>query len=354
MPANPRQVARASDSSPLAVPQDEAADGQRRDRQDGRPDVRGPPGPQELHGGQEHRQGGERADDGGHAATAPAPGSADRGPRAGAAAGPRRAPSCAVAEGRQRGGAEGDRRRDHHRPGAREQPPSTRFHTGCLGIPVAGNEPGAPRSHPFEGVSPIGCDPLPDQPQIAPCAAEPTSLAYLARTPRVYRGAGGAHPSARRASSASSTSRSSVRAARSSRIGSPSRTNAIGPPSVGLGGDVADAQAGGAAGEAAVGQQQHVLAEAGALDRAGHGQHLAHARPALGPLVADDDDVARLQRALGDGVHGALLAVEDPRGALEDLGVEAGRLHDRALGGQRARAGSRARRSCGSGRSSRG
>ena len=35
-----------------------------------------------------------------------------------------------------------------------------------------------------------------------------------------------------------------------------------------LGRDVADAQAGRAAGEAAVGEQEHVLAEPGALDRA--------------------------------------------------------------------------------------
>ena len=40
--------------------------------------------------------------------------------------------------------------------------------------------------------------------------------------------------------------------------------------------------------------------------------------PPRGPLVPDDDDVAGLQGALGDGVHRALLAVEDPGGALED------------------------------------
>src|SRR3954466_13944676 len=75
----------------------------------------------------------------------------------------------------------------------------------------------------------------PAQPQMAPLAAEPTSLAYLASTPRVYRGAGGAQPSRRAASSSSSTSRSRGRAAGSSRIRSPSRTNAIGPPSVASG-----------------------------------------------------------------------------------------------------------------------
>ena len=97
-----------------------------------------------------------------------------------------------------------------------------------------------------------------------------------------------------------------------------------------------------------------VLAEAGALDRAGDGEHLAHARAALRALVADDDDVAGLERALGDGVHRALLAVEDPGGALEDVGVEAGGLHDRALGRERAAQDRSARRCGGSGRSSRG
>ena len=97
---------------------------------------------------------------------------------------------------------------------------------------------------------------------------------------------------------------------------------------------MADAQPRRPAGEPAVGEQQDVLAQAGALDGAGDGEHLAHARPALGALVADDDDVAGAQRALGDGVHGALLAVEDARGALEGLGVEAGRLHHGTLGGQ--------------------
>ena len=41
-------------------------------------------------------------------------------------------------------------------------------------------------------------------------------------------------------------------------------------------------------------------------------------------------------RAVLDGVHRGALAVEDPRRALEDVAVEAGRLHDRALGRQRA------------------
>ena len=64
------------------------------------------------------------------------------------------------------------------------------------------------------------------------------------------------------ASSASSTSRSRVWAPTSRRIRSPSRTKRDRAAVDGLGRDVPDAQAGGAAGEAAVGEQQHVLAQA--------------------------------------------------------------------------------------------
>src|ERR1700682_970587 len=52
--------------------------------------------------------------------------------------------------------------------------------------------------------------------------------------------------------------------------------------------DMPDAQAGGAAGEPAVGEQQHVLTEPSTLDRAGDGQHLAHPGPALRAFVSDD------------------------------------------------------------------
>ena len=64
----------------------------------------------------------------------------------------------------------------------------------------------------------------------------------------------------------------------------------------GLGADVADAEAAGGAGEAAVGDQRDLLAHALAVERRGGGEHLAHAGAALGALVADDDDVAFARR----------------------------------------------------------
>ena len=99
----------------------------------------------------------------------------------------------------------------------------------------------------------------------------------------------------------------------------------------GLRSDMAHAQAGGAAGEPAVGEQQHVLAQAGALDRTGDGQHLAHSRTTLGALVADHHHVTFGDGAVLEGVHGCALTVENPCGAFEYVRIEAGRLDHRAL-----------------------
>src|SRR5699024_1286059 len=58
-----------------------------------------------------------------------------------------------------------------------------------------------------------------------------------------------------------------------------------------LGGDVADAEAPGAAAEAAVGDEGAFLSPTGALERTGDGEHLAHARTALRTLVDDGDRI---------------------------------------------------------------
>ncbi len=168
--------------------------------------------------------------------------------------------------------------------------------------------------------------------------APPTRRAWrTCRAPRSCS-AGATAPSPRGASPARPRrpARSRVRAARSSTIRSPSRTNAIGPPSVASGATWPMHRPVVPPENRPSVSSRTSLPRAGALDGAGDREHLAHARAAARALVADDDDVAGLQGALGDGVHRALLAVEDAGGALEGLGVEAGRLHDRALGGQRA------------------
>src|SRR5206468_535869 len=54
--------------------------------------------------------------------------------------------------------------------------------------------------------------------------------------------------------------------------------------------DMADAEAAGGAGEAAIGDERHLVAHALAVDGARGRQHLAHAGTAARPLIADDDD----------------------------------------------------------------
>ena len=60
----------------------------------------------------------------------------------------------------------------------------------------------------------------------------------------------------------------------------------------GFGAYVSDDGAVGAAGEASVGDEVDLLAEALSDECAGDGEHLSHAGSAFGAFVADDDDVA--------------------------------------------------------------
>ena len=83
-----------------------------------------------------------------------------------------------------------------------------------------------------------------------------------------------------------------------------------------LGRDVADHEAARRAGEAAVGDQRDRLAEPGADDRRRSPPSISRMPgPPLGPFVADDDDVARLDRLPLHGGERRLLAVEDARRA---------------------------------------
>src|SRR5690606_16163736 len=96
---------------------------------------------------------------------------------------------------------------------------------------------------------------------------------------------------------------------------------------------VADGQSRGAAGEAAIGQQRAGLSETFRLQIAGRIEHLLHAGAALGTLVADDHDVARLDLIAEDALHRRVLAFEDDRrtGEDEDRLVDARRLHHAAV-----------------------
>ena len=99
---------------------------------------------------------------------------------------------------------------------------------------------------------------------------------------------------------------------------------------------MADGSPPGGAGEAAVGDEGHILIQAHARDGGGGVEHLPHAGTALGALVADDHYVAGHDPAGIDGLDGVLLAVEHPGRALVDhhLRGHSGLLHHAAVGGQ--------------------
>ena len=96
---------------------------------------------------------------------------------------------------------------------------------------------------------------------------------------------------------------------------------------------MADAEPARRARKASVGDQRDLVGQSLAIQRRRGRKHLAHARPALGPFVADDDDLALVDRARLDGGEGVFLAIEAPRRAFELQAVHARDLHDRAIGG---------------------
>ena len=166
----------------------------------------------------------------------------------------------------------------------------------------------------------------------APRAAEETLRAYFARTPCDTRGSGGTHPTRRCSSSCVvqldlersrvDVDRDHVPVANERDRASPHR----------LGRDVADHHAPRRAAEAAVGDEHDRVAELAPDDRRGDRQHLRHARRPGRPLVPDDDDLARLDDALVDGLQARSLGAEDPRRPAVRRALVPRELHDRALG----------------------
>ena len=94
-----------------------------------------------------------------------------------------------------------------------------------------------------------------------------------------------------------------------------------------------DRQAGGTAGEAAVGDQRAHFAEPLRFDVAGGIKHLLHAWAAARSLVANHDDVASLDLAAENALDRGVLTFEDPRRTLEcqDALVDTRGLHDAAV-----------------------
>ena len=93
---------------------------------------------------------------------------------------------------------------------------------------------------------------------------------------------------------------------------------------------MADDETVAAAGEAAIGYQRNILAQPLAHDGGGDAQHFAHARPAFGPLVANDDDVARQHLIAFDSGQAVLLGVVTDGRAAEAKALFAGDLRHRA------------------------
>ena len=85
------------------------------------------------------------------------------------------------------------------------------------------------------------------------------------------------------------------------------------------------------AGEAPVRKQRHLLAKALPHQRRRDRQHLAHARTARGTLVADDHDVAGLDRLRRHRRHRRLLGLEDAGRPAVLAPLVARDLHDAAV-----------------------
>jgi hypothetical protein len=96
---------------------------------------------------------------------------------------------------------------------------------------------------------------------------------------------------------------------------------------------VADRQARGAAGEAAVGEQRAGLAQALRFQVRGRVEHFLHAGAALRAFVAHDHDVAGDDLVGEDFLHRLFLRLADPgaAGEFQDRLVDAGGLDDAAL-----------------------
>ena len=148
--------------------------------------------------------------------------------------------------------------------------------------------------------------PSPRRPQSAHSAtARPTDIrSAAAATPR-------AAPRARRRSAR----RRACPAIASIAIMSPSRSRPMGPPTAASGPTWPTQKPRVAAGEAPVGDERHRVPGALPRERRRRRQHLAHARAAARPLIADHEHVARLVLLRLDRGEALLLAVEAARRA---------------------------------------
>src|SRR5207253_1494988 len=90
------------------------------------------------------------------------------------------------------------------------------------------------------------------------------------------------------------------------------------------------------AGESAVGDEAHTLAEASAHDIGGGCEHLLHAGAAARAFVADDDDVAGFDFVFEDAGGGGFFGFENHGGAFELVhgGMHGAGFQNGAIGGE--------------------
>ena len=102
---------------------------------------------------------------------------------------------------------------------------------------------------------------------------------------------------------------------------------------------MADGEAGGAAGEAPVGEQGAGFAQAFGFQVAGGIEHFLHTGAALGPFVADDYDITGHDLLVQNGGHGIVLAFKYAGAAaeLKNAVVYAGGFHHAAALGDIAK-----------------
>src|SRR5699024_896189 len=90
---------------------------------------------------------------------------------------------------------------------------------------------------------------------------------------------------------------------------------------------VANTQPGGTTREAAVGEEQNIFTQPGALNCAGDREHFAHPRSALGSFIADHNHITRRNGPVFQGVQSSTFARKPAGCTFEYVRIETGRLH---------------------------
>ena len=130
---------------------------------------------------------------------------------------------------------------------------------------------------------------------------------------------------------------------------SPSRISPIPPPAAASGETWPTRRAAGRTGETPVGDERYARTQPHPGESGGRIEHLAHSRAALGPFIADDYHVSRLDFTAQNGFGSSFLRIEAAgrTGVLHHLGSHRTLFDHRTFGGDVAGQDSQYRRPCG-------